>query len=106
MLSDLTEVWQLYFGLMFIAVVMFAPGGIAGLMMMHRPLVTRGTLLQGAAEPICIAWCRRWRCRRADPGDRDDRALHLKAGRGGDIKLFGIRFNADEPGDLGRRRWR
>jgi branched-chain amino acid transport system permease protein len=46
MLSDLTEVWQLYFGLMFIAVVMFAPQGIAGLIMMHATLVKRGTLMQ------------------------------------------------------------
>src|SRR5262249_18026614 len=43
-LSDLTTVWQLYFGLFFIAVVMFAPGGIAGLLMKHRPLVRAGTL--------------------------------------------------------------
>jgi branched-chain amino acid transport system permease protein len=43
-LSDLTAVWQLYFGLIFIAVVMFAPGGITGLLMMHRPLVKAGTL--------------------------------------------------------------
>ncbi|MDB5610715.1 MAG: transporter permease [Bradyrhizobium sp.] len=43
-LSDLTPVWQLYFGLIFIAVVMFAPGGITGLLMMHRPLVKAGTL--------------------------------------------------------------
>jgi branched-chain amino acid transport system permease protein len=38
MLSDLTEVWQLYFGLLFIGVVMFAPNGIAGLLTMHAPL--------------------------------------------------------------------
>lgn len=43
-LSDVTSVWQLYFGLFFIAVVMFAPGGITGLLMMHRPLVRNGTL--------------------------------------------------------------
>ncbi|MDB5656681.1 MAG: transporter permease [Tardiphaga sp.] len=43
-LSDLTPVWQLYFGLIFIAVVMFAPGGITGLLMMHRPLLRAGTL--------------------------------------------------------------
>ncbi|RTL72443.1 MAG: branched-chain amino acid ABC transporter permease [Hyphomicrobiales bacterium] len=46
MLSDLTEVWQLYFGLMFIAVVMFAPQGLAGLIMMHATLVKRGTLMK------------------------------------------------------------
>ena len=44
-LSDLTAVWQLYFGLFFIAVVMFAPGGITGLLMKHRPLVRAGTLI-------------------------------------------------------------
>jgi branched-chain amino acid transport system permease protein len=44
-LSDLTTVWQLYFGLFFIAVVMFAPGGITGLLMKHRPLVRAGTLV-------------------------------------------------------------
>jgi branched-chain amino acid transport system permease protein len=43
-LSDLTQVWQLYFGLIFIAVVAFAPGGITGLLMMHRPLLRAGTL--------------------------------------------------------------
>jgi branched-chain amino acid transport system permease protein len=43
-LSDLTPVWQLYFGLIFIAVVMYAPGGITGLLMMHRPLLKAGTL--------------------------------------------------------------
>jgi branched-chain amino acid transport system permease protein len=38
MLSDLTEVWQLYFGLLFVGVVMFATSGIAGLVMRHEPL--------------------------------------------------------------------
>ena len=45
-LSDLTQVWQLYFGLIFIAVVLFALGGITGLFMMHRPLLKAGTLLR------------------------------------------------------------
>jgi branched-chain amino acid transport system permease protein len=44
-LSDLTSVWQLYFGLFFIAVVMFAPGGVTGLLMKHRLLVRAGTLV-------------------------------------------------------------
>ena len=38
MLSDITEIWQLYFGLMFIGMVMFAPGGLAGLITVHAPL--------------------------------------------------------------------
>jgi branched-chain amino acid transport system permease protein len=43
-LSDVTAVWQLYFGVVFIGIVVFAPGGVAGLIMMHRPLVRTGTL--------------------------------------------------------------
>lgn len=37
-LSDFTEIWQLYFGILFITVILFAPGGLAGLLMMHAPL--------------------------------------------------------------------
>ncbi len=42
-LTNVTSVWQLYFGIIFIGIVMFAPGGIAGLIMMHRPLVRAGS---------------------------------------------------------------
>jgi branched-chain amino acid transport system permease protein len=49
MLSDITDIWQLYFGFLFIAMVMFAPQGIAGLLAMHRPLLRgRGPLLKVA----------------------------------------------------------
>jgi branched-chain amino acid transport system permease protein len=54
MLSDITEIWQLYFGLLFIAMVMFAPQGIAGLLMMHRPL-WRGRGLTKVAAAYAIA---------------------------------------------------
>jgi branched-chain amino acid transport system permease protein len=43
-LTNVTSVWQLYFGIIFIGIVMYAPGGIAGLLMMHRPLIRAGTL--------------------------------------------------------------
>lgn len=46
MLSDLTGAWMLYFGLIFILMVMYAPGGLAGLVMMHEPLVRNRALLQ------------------------------------------------------------
>ena len=35
MLSDFTKAWQLYLGVFFIAMVMFAPGGIASVLMMN-----------------------------------------------------------------------
>ncbi|CCE06107.1 Inner-membrane translocator [Bradyrhizobium sp. STM 3843] len=43
-LTNVTTVWQLYFGIIFIGIVMFAPGGIAGLLMIHRPLIRGRTL--------------------------------------------------------------
>jgi branched-chain amino acid transport system permease protein len=41
-LSDVTSAWQLYFGLLFIAVVTWAPGGIAGWLALHREALRRG----------------------------------------------------------------
>jgi branched-chain amino acid transport system permease protein len=38
-LSDYTTAWQLYLGLFFMAIVLFAPGGLAGLIMMHAPIL-------------------------------------------------------------------
>jgi branched-chain amino acid transport system permease protein len=43
-LTNVTTVSQLYFGIIFIGIVMFAPGGIAGLLMMHRPLIRARSL--------------------------------------------------------------
>jgi branched-chain amino acid transport system permease protein len=43
MLSDFTNVWQLYFGLFFIATIMFVPGGLAHILMIHRAPLRAGT---------------------------------------------------------------
>lgn len=45
-LSDLTGAWQLYFGLLFILVVLFSPDGIAGLVVLHAEAARRGELLR------------------------------------------------------------
>ncbi len=34
-LSDFSEIWVLYFGILFITIIMFAPYGLSGLLMMH-----------------------------------------------------------------------
>jgi len=39
MLSDVTGVWQLYFGLLFVGMVLYVPGGIAGLLARQQPLL-------------------------------------------------------------------
>ncbi len=43
-LSDYTGAWLLYVGLMFVLVVMFAPWGLGGFIVMHQPLLAAGTL--------------------------------------------------------------
>jgi branched-chain amino acid transport system permease protein len=51
MLSDVTSAWQLYFGLMFIAVVLFAPEGVVGWTTLHLRAL-RG----GAARRLAPAY--------------------------------------------------
>lgn len=41
-LSLETELWQLYVGALFVATVMYFPGGLAGILMMHVPAIRLG----------------------------------------------------------------
>ncbi len=41
-LSLQTELWQLYIGALFVACVMFFPGGLAGVLAMHAPVLRSG----------------------------------------------------------------
>jgi branched-chain amino acid transport system permease protein len=41
-LSSFTKAWILYFGLIFLAMVLYAPGGIASLIVVHKPLWQAG----------------------------------------------------------------
>jgi len=55
-LADITEAWLLYLGLTFSAIVMFAPGGLAGLIVMHGPIArTNKSLLTSLIKPYLFA---------------------------------------------------
>ncbi len=41
-LSTVTDAWQLYSGLLFVAMVVWAPGGISGIILAHAPLFRAG----------------------------------------------------------------
>jgi len=41
-LSTVTDAWQLYSGLLFVAVVVWAPGGISGIILAHAPVLRAG----------------------------------------------------------------
>ena len=45
-LSEITSAWVFYFGLLFLVMVMFAPGGISSLVVMHAPLLERKRLFK------------------------------------------------------------
>ena len=96
-LSDLTSVWQLYFGLFFIAVVTFAPGGITGLLMMHRPLVKGGTL--GKVLPSYLIALIPTLALVAGLVLAIETIVHHTVNPGDDpnIKAFGMNFNASSP---------
>jgi branched-chain amino acid transport system permease protein len=43
-LSNYTQAWLLYFGLFFLVIIMFSPGGIANLITLHKPVRQAGRL--------------------------------------------------------------
>ena len=96
-LSDVTPVWQLYFGLFFIAVVTFAPGGITGLLMMHRPLLKGGTL--GKVLPSYLIALVPTLAMVAGLLLAIETVVHHTVNPGEDpnIKAFGVNFNTSSP---------
>jgi branched-chain amino acid transport system permease protein len=96
-LSDLTSIWQLYFGLFFISVVTFAPGGIAGMLMMHRPLIRGSTL--GKVLPYYAIALIPTLALVAGLVLAIETIVHHTANPGDDpnIKAFGMSFNASSP---------
>jgi len=96
-LPDITPGWQLYFGLFFIVMVMYAPGGIAGLLRMHEPLwrarllhrmlpsyllVTLPVLIMCVGISLMIEMSFTW---------------SMQSGNGTLLKFVGVQINAASP---------
>jgi branched-chain amino acid transport system permease protein len=96
-LTNLTSVWQLYFGIIFIGIVMFAPGGIAGLLMMHRPLIRARSL--GMVIPSYLVAALPTLAFALGIILAIETVAHYTAsqGDGNIINLFGIPFDATKP---------
>ena len=43
-LGTVTDAWQLYSGLLFVAMVLWAPGGLSGIILAHAPILRAGRL--------------------------------------------------------------
>lgn len=95
-LSDITGAWMLYFGLIFILMVMFAPGGMAGLIMLHLPLWQRGTLLQVApAYAVMLVPALMGVAGLVTLIETAHHQLVKTATDGPAMKLFGLAYNSD-----------
>jgi len=53
-LSTYTQAWLLYFGLLFLAIILFSPGGIANLVTLHKP-VWKASLLKRLLPSYALA---------------------------------------------------
>ncbi len=53
-LSMHTDLWQLYVGILFLAAVMFFPSGLAGLLMLHLPVLKAGRVRQVAWPYVAV----------------------------------------------------
>ena len=95
-LSDVTNAWQLYFGLMFIGFVMFAPGGVAGWLMLHREAMLKARTLAIWRRPTRRSR-RRFAARFVGAVmliELAERQLALARSEGSVMRLFGFKVDA------------
>ncbi len=97
LLSNYTEIWAFYVGLIFVATVMYAPAGLTGLIMMHLPILRAGRL-RSLARPYLQVGLPALCCAVGVIGLLE--LLHFVSARatGQAVKrLFWMRFDVDQP---------
>ncbi len=97
LLSNYTEIWALYVGLVFVATVMYAPFGLTGLIMMHVPISQAGRLAS-LAVPYARILAPALVCGIGVIGVLE--LLHFMSVRAiGEVdkSLFGIHMNVENP---------
>ena len=101
LLSELTQAWLLYLGLIFVFMVMYAPGGIASLIMMNLRVAAFGKL-----RPLLGSYLALFGTGSDDPGRRrrDDRdGLPPAAQRGArpELQFMGATLNVQRASTAG-----
>ena len=97
LLSDFTKAWQLYLGVFFIVIVMYAPGGVASLLMMNVRLVKYGKFK--AVAPRLAAVCAAAAVALLGVVIAIEMLYHLTldAVNGTELKLFGMMVDTAQP---------
>ena len=94
-LSDVSSVWQLYFGLMFIGVVLYAPDGVVGWVKLHRQAALRGQLWRLAPSYALVAPALAAACAGAIMlVELANRHFQLVQSEGTALRLFGVDVDA------------
>ena len=97
MLSDYTKAWQLYLGVFFILIVMYAPGGVASLVMMNVRLIAHRKFRRVA--PLLGAVCAACAVLFIGAVTLIEMLYHVTLDAGGNpaMRLFGIGLNTAAP---------
>jgi branched-chain amino acid transport system permease protein len=94
MLSDFTKAWQLYLGVFFILIVMYAPGGVASLLMLQVRVFTHRKFRQ-IAGPLALMWVSSLAALAGIAMMIEMLyRLTLEAANGTAMKLFGVQIDA------------
>ena len=96
-LSDFTGAWQLYVGVMFVLVVMFAPWGLGGLLLMHGPLLAAGTWRRVLPSYALVALPALMLFAGGVLLVETSHHLLVKASEGPAMKLFGVTYDSHSP---------
>jgi branched-chain amino acid transport system permease protein len=94
LLSEFTKAWLLYLGLIFMFMVMYAPGGISSLIMMNLRLAAYGKLRQIWASYLALGVCALVLL--AGAGAMIEMVYHLQLGSsvGSQLRFLGVTLNA------------
>jgi branched-chain amino acid transport system permease protein len=98
LLSELTKAWLLYLGLIFLVMVMYAPGGVASLVLMNLRVASFGRL-RGLTLPY-LALAAASLLALAGAGAVIEMTYHLQmdAAMGGEMKYLGLALDAKATG--------
>ena len=96
-LTDYTGTWQLYVGVMFVLVVMYAPWGLGGLVLMHAPLLSAGTFRRVLPAYALVALPSAMLFAGGVLLVETSHHLLVKATEGPAMRLFGVGYEANSP---------
>ena len=98
LLSEFTKAWLLYLGLIFLFMVMYAPGGVASLIMMNLRVVTYGYMRKLLSSYLALAVTASAMLLGAAAMIEMLYHLQLNIGAGPELSFMGIMLNAKSVG--------